>query len=158
MDWLSITGNFASIVGLMVSCFALVFAKGAQDAARQARAAVRKSNATEALSRIGDTANLLQASLENNQQHELLVRARDLGSEITRVRHRFERFLDVRSRSRLDESREQVSVISREIFARGMPETPAEKERILKICHNDIVAVLNEESAKIRASIESEEE
>ncbi|MBZ5567825.1 MAG: hypothetical protein LAN64_08235 [Acidobacteriia bacterium] len=158
MDWFSWTGSAASIAGLIVSAFALYFAKSASEAARAARTGVRKANASEALSRIGDTANLLQACVENDQRHEAVLRARDLVSDVSRYKLRYDRFLDAGSKARLDESRDQISVISRFLATRGVPETPAEKNRLLRICHNDVVAVLNEESARIVAAIEKEDE
>jgi hypothetical protein len=158
MTWLSIFGDLASIAGLIVSAFALVFAKAAKQAAREARIEVRRANAVEVLGRLGDTANLLQISLENNQQGELIVRARDLISEVSRFKFRYERFLDTDSRTRLDLAREQTSVISRSVSSRGMPTGATEKSRMLKICHQDIVAILNEESAKIKGAIEREQE
>jgi len=158
MRWLSIFGELASIAGLIVSTFALVFAKAAKTAAREARTEVRRANAVEVLGRIGDTANVLQACLENGQQSELLVRARDLMSEVSRFKLRYERFLDADSKARLDEAREQISVISRAVSVRGIPVVAAEKSKILRICHHDIVAILNEESAKIRGAIEREQE
>jgi hypothetical protein len=135
-----------------------VFAKGAKKAAYDAKMEVRRANAVEVLGRIGDTATLLQGCLENNQPNELLVRARDLISEVSRFKLRYERFLEGDSKARLDEAREQVSVISRSVSVRGLPTSTAERSRMLRIVHNNIVAILNEESAKIRAGIEKEQE
>lgn len=158
MTWLSIIGDLASIAGLIVSAFALVFAKEAKQAAREARGEVRKANAAEMLERIGNTATLLLAGLENNQHGETLVRARDLISEISRVKLRYERFLDPGSKIRLDEARAQIGVISQTVSIKGMPATAGEKRRILKICHQNVVGILNEESAKIKGAIEKEQE
>jgi len=158
MDSLSWAGNLASIAGLIVSGFALYYAKSARQAARDARKAVRKANASETLSKIGDTANLLQACVENDQREEAVLRARDLVSDVSRCKLRYDRFLDSGSRARLDEARGQVSVISRFLAARGVPATANDKSRLLRICHEDVVTVLNEESAKIIAAIEKEDE
>jgi hypothetical protein len=158
MDWFTSTGNFASIAGLVVTAFALYYARSAREAAREARKAVRKANASEALDRIGDTANLLQACVENDLQHEAVVRARDLVSDVSRYKLRYDRFLDTNSKTRLDEARGQISVISRSLATRGVPATPAEKNRLLRICHEEVVTVLNEESARIVAAIEKEDE
>jgi hypothetical protein len=132
MDWLSTVGNLASIAGLVLSAVILVFAKRAEEAAREARTAARKGNATEVLARIGDTANLLLGCLENNQQNEMLVRARDLISEISRFKLRYDQFLDSGSKARLDEARQQVSVISRSVSSRGLPQGPSEKKQDAK--------------------------
>ena len=67
MDWYSWTGNFASIAGLIVGVFTLLYAKSASEAARAARKGVRRANAGEAFSRIGDTANRLLACVEHDQ-------------------------------------------------------------------------------------------
>lgn len=158
MDWFAWTANLASIAGLIVSAFALYYAHSAAESAREARKEVRKANASEALSRIGDTATLLQACVENDQQSEAVLRARDLVSDVSKYKLRYARFLDVESMARLDEARDQISVISRFLATRGVPGTAAEKSRLLKISHEDVVTVLNEESAKIIAAIEREKE
>lgn len=158
MRWLSITGDLASIAGLIVSAFALVFAKAAKEAAREARSEIRRANAAEVLQRIGNTANLFQACLENNQQSELLIRARDLGTEISSFKLRYERFLDSGSKARLDVARGEIGIISREVLVKGMPASSPEKARMLNTCDKYIVKILNEESAKIRGAIEREQE
>ena len=158
MDRLSAVGNVASIIGLIASLLAIYYAKSAAKAARDARVAIRRANAKDMMARIGETATQLQACLENDQQLEAVVRARDLISEISRYKLRYERFLDVISRERVDGSRDQISVISRTLASRGIPNTPQQKDRLLRICHHEVVAVLNEESARIIAAIEKEDE
>lgn len=158
MDWVSWSGNLASMLGLVVAVFTLYYAHSASEAAREARKEVRKANASEALNKIGDTATSFQACVENDQQGDAVLRARDLVSDISRYKIRFSRFLDVDSKVRLDEARAQISVISRSLATRGAPATPADKSRLLRICHDDVVTVLNEESAKIIAAIERERE
>jgi len=101
---------------------------------------------------------LFQACVENDQREEAVLRARDLVSDVSRYKLRYDRFLDGGSRARLDEARGQISVISRFLAARGVPATAGDKRRLLKICHEDVVTVLNEESAKIIAAIEKEDE
>ena|SRR5208337_1340874 len=149
MDWFSWAGNLASIAGLIVTAFALHYAKTASEAARAATKAVRKANASEVLDRIGHTANLLQGCVENDQKEEAVLRARDLISDISRYKLRYDRFLDTGSKARLDEAKGQISVISRSLATKGVPTTSNEKNRLLRICHEDVVAVLNEESARI---------
>jgi hypothetical protein len=158
MDWYSWTGNFASIAGLIVGVFTFFYAKSASEAAQAARKGVRRANAGEAFSKLGDTANRLLASMEHDQHQEALLRAGDLVSDVSRYKLRYDRFLDAGSKARFDEAREQISVISRFLATRGAPGSPAEKNRLLKICHDDVVVVLNEESAKIIAAIEKEDE
>ncbi len=158
MDWFSWLANFASITGLIATIFALYYARSATQAARAARKEVRKANAIEALGRIGDMANLLQACVETDQQHEAVVRARDLVSDVSRYKLRYERFLDPGSKAHLDEARAQIGVISRSLATGGVPATPDAKKRLLRICHENVVIVLNEESAKILAAIEKEDE
>jgi uncharacterized protein YijF (DUF1287 family) len=158
MDLFSSLANFASIAGLVATIFAVYYAKSARQAAREARKGVRRANTTEALGRIGDTANLLQACVETDQPHEAVVRARDLVSDVSRYKLRYERFLDPRSRARLDEARAQIGVISRSLTTAGVPATLEAKKRLLRICHENVVIVLNEESARILAGIEKEDE
>jgi hypothetical protein len=158
MDWFSWAGNLASIAGLIVTAFALYYAKTASQAARETKVAIRKANASEALDRIGHTANLLQGCVENDQREEAVVRARDLTSDLSRYKLRYDRFLDSSSKARLDEAREQIGVISRSLATKGLPSTSNEKNRLLRICHREVVTVLNEESARIIAAIEKEDE
>jgi hypothetical protein len=158
MDWFSWTGNLASIAGLILSAFILWYAKSATKAARAATKGVRKANAGEALTRIGEVAGLLQACVENDQKQEAIVRARDLVSEVSKYKLRYGRFLDPHSKARFDEARDQISVILRSLITKGIPDTPPEKNKLLRICHNDVVIVLSEESAKIVAAIEKEDE
>jgi len=101
MSWFNWSANLASIVGLIATIFALLYARTAAQAARDARRGVRRANATEVLGKIGDTANLLQACVETDQQHEAVVRARDLVSDVSRYKLRDERFLDPGSKARL---------------------------------------------------------
>src|SRR5579863_3746099 len=158
MPWLSIIGDWASIAGLFVSAFALAFAKAAKQAAKDARTEVRKANAVEVLARISDTANSLQASLENNHKIELIVRARDLMSDLNHFKLRYERFLDSSSKVRLDVARSEIGIIRETVSIKGMPNNDVEKSRMLKTWRQYVVEILNEESAKIKAVIEREQE
>ena len=158
MDWFSWSGNLASIVGLGITILAVCYAKSASKAARDARSEVRRANATEIIGRIGDNASLLQACVENDQKEEAVVRARDLVSDLSRFKLRYGRFLDAGSKGRLDEARAQISVVSRSLSSQGVPATSTKKSRLLQICHESVVTVLNEESAKIVAVIEKEDE
>ncbi|MGA2688151.1 MAG: hypothetical protein ABSE85_08785 [Candidatus Korobacteraceae bacterium] len=158
MDWFSWAGNLASIAGLIVTAFAVYYAKTARQAARDATKAVRKANASEVLDRIGHTSNLLQGCVENDQREEAIVRARDLISDVSRYKLRYDRFLDTGSQARLNEARAQIGIISRLLATKGIPTTSAGKNRLLRTCHENVVTVLNEESAKIIAAIEKENE
>lgn len=158
LDWMGVVGDVAGVAGLVLTAFALHYAKSARQAAREARASVRKANASETMLKIGETATSFQACVENDQLHEAVVRARDLMSELSRYKLRYGTFLDVQGKERMDAAREQVSVISRSLSSRGRPATPEQKNRLLRICHDEIASVLNEESARILAVIEKEQE
>ncbi|HWS97277.1 MAG TPA: hypothetical protein VN620_12490, partial [Candidatus Methylomirabilis sp.] len=47
--------------------------------------------------------------VENDNREEAIVRARDLISEISRYKLRYDRFLDVNSKTRLDQAAEKVA-------------------------------------------------
>ena len=158
MDWFSWSGNLASILGLGVAAFTLYYARSARGAAREARKEVRKANASEVLNKIGDNAILLQACVEHDQHSDAVLRARDLVADISQYKIRYARFLDPGSMARLDEARAQISVISRFLVTRGASATDADKSRLLRICHSDVVTVLSEESARIIAALEREKE
>ena len=155
--WLSLAADWSSIAGLVVTIFVLIYAKRADEAARAARREIRRGNTSEALSELSRTAGLLRSTVENDQISEAIVRSRDLIAELSRSRLRWERYLPEASRTRLDESREQISVISRSLATKGAPATPVQKDKLLRICHEVVVAP-GEESARILSAIESEDE
>lgn len=138
--------------------FCSLLCEDRRQAARDATKAVRKANASEVLDRIGHTSNLLQGCVENDQREEAIVRARDLISDVSRYKLRYDRFLDTGSQARLNEARAQIGIISRLLATKGIPTTSAGKNRLLRTCHENVVTVLNEESAKIIAAIEKENE
>lgn len=156
-DWLPFGGNVASVIGLGVSALALRAATNAAKAARQARSEVRRANASEVWEQMREAANQLRASVENNQVQEAIVRSRDLISVLSRARLRWERFMLGETRERIDETRAQIHVISRSLSVGGAPTTSKEKTRLLNYCNN-IVIVLSEESGRIIAAVEREQE
>lgn len=112
LPWLTPVADIASIAGLIFSWLAFRYAKSADTAARQARAEVRRANATEILGYLSKTAESFQTALENKNPHEAVVRARDLFSNLSAFKDRYDRFVGLDSKVRFDEAREQVSVIS----------------------------------------------
>ncbi len=157
MNWFDFAGSLASIGGLFVSALALRAATKAAAAARQARAEVRRANAVELLNQMREVANQVRASVENSQVQEAVVRSRDLISELSRARLRWERFMLDDTKRRIDETRAQIHVISRSLSVNGVPATQREKARLLNYC-NQVGIVLSEESGRIIAAIEREQE
>jgi hypothetical protein len=140
----NLIAGIASIVGLVISIWTLIVATGAQTAAREAREAVRKGNAAEEFRNLSGLANELLSHVEADQIPTALMRARDLMSAMSMASSRWGRFLPVGSRNNFGEAYAQISVISRSLSANGVPSTPQQKDKLLKICHGVIQAMSNE--------------
>jgi hypothetical protein len=149
--------NIASILGLIASLAAWRAASNARDAARQARQEVRLGNAAEKLNNLSTRATELLALVERDEPIAATLRGRDLTSELVHTRLRWERFLSAESKVALSTAVAQVQEISLKIATKGIPETPQGKQRLLTFCHS-VNQVLNAESAKMLAEIESQGE
>ena len=144
---LNVFAGFASIVGLVFSYLAWRKAAGAEQAAREARSAVRQSNAGEELAMLGEIAKELLACAQNDQIEVALVRSRDLLSGITRARHRWEAFLLEDSSVQIDRAAKSVGRISRALSVGRDSISPTIKQKLVKSCH-EVAELLAEEVGK----------
>jgi len=153
----TIFAGIASILGLGFSFAAWREARKAVSAAQEARKAVRKGNAAEALKDLNRDASQLLAFIQTGQYQAASVRAGDLFAQIRAVKGRWERFLSPEAGDNLDEAQARVKKISNSLSS---PEAnvPEEARKKLMEYGHFVVGILSDESSKIIAVIEAEEE
>jgi biopolymer transport protein ExbB/TolQ len=151
-----ITG-IASILGLGFSIAAWLEAREAASAAKEARKAVRKSNAAEVLKDLNRNASELLAFIQADQYQAAGVRARDLFTQIRTAKSRWERFLAAEAAENLDDAQSKVKKISNALASHEVGPSAGAKQKLMQYAHA-VVGILSEESGKIVGRIEAEEE
>jgi hypothetical protein len=151
-----ITG-IASILGLGFSIAAWLEAREAASEAKQARKAVRRSSAAEMLTELNHNASELLAFIQSDQFQAASVRARDLFGQIRSARRRWERFFTAEAGANLDNAQSKVKEISNSLMRKGLVVPPRAKWRLMEYGHL-VIGILSDESSKIVATIEAEEE
>ena len=151
-----ITG-IASILGLGFSIAAWHEAQRAASAAQEARKAVRKSNAADVLKDLNRDAAELLAFIQSSQYQAAGVRARDLFSQIRSAKGRWERFLAQEGPGNLDEAQARVKKISNFLVSPDVNVSEDAKKKLMEYGHV-VVGILADQSSKIVAMIEVEEE
>ncbi len=146
--FLGVAASVASLIGVFFSFFAWRRARGAEAAAKEAREAVRQGNAAEAFQGLSVKAKDMLASLQGDNFQAASQRGRDLISEISQAKQRWEYLLEPASQARLDQTCRQVGRLSLALSRREADITPKAKERALKFCH-EVTATLAEETGKI---------
>jgi hypothetical protein len=154
---LDLIAGLASIIGLGISIWTLIVATGARKAANEAREAVRKGNAAEELKNLSRVADEFLSYIEAGEASAAVLRARDLMSATSMASRRWQRFLTVEDRNKLEEAYAQISVISRSLSTNGAPSTPQQKDKMLKICHS-VVRAMSEGTGTLYSGIEESEE
>jgi hypothetical protein len=153
----NIIAGIASLLGLGFSIAAWRGALRAESAAQQARKAVRKSNAAEVLRDLNRDASELLGFIQSGQYQAAGVRARDLFTQIRAARSRWERFLAAEAASNLRGAQVKIEKISNSLRS-ASPDVPEVAQKKLMEYGHGVVAILSEESSKIIAVIEAEEE
>jgi hypothetical protein len=148
----------ASLVGLCVSVWTLLVAKGARKAAKEAREAVRKGNAAEEFKTLSRIADEFLSHIDADQNEAAVLRARDLMSASSLASRRWGRFLSTEDRNNLEEAHGQISVIARSLSTTVGPLTPQQKDKLLKICHTVVRSVSNNAGTLFSKSEGSEEQ
>jgi hypothetical protein len=148
-----ITG-IASILGLGFSVAAWLEARKAVSAAQEARKAVRRASASEVFKDLNRDASELLAFVQECNYGAAGVRARDLFAHIRAAKGRWERFLTQDSRDNLDEAHAKVKEISKSLAS---PKAYMASRRLMEYAHF-VVGILSDESSKMIARIEAEEE
>lgn len=164
MVFFAILSGIASIVGLGFSIAAWYEARNAKreaqnavSAAQEARKAVRKGGVAEVLKELNHNASELVSFVQNDQFQAASVRARDLFSQIGAARQRWERFLSEGGSANLNEAQAKVKKISNALMRHEGGVPPEAKGKLLDYSHV-VVAILIDESSRIVAAIEMEEE
>ena len=155
VDIAGIAGLFVSTAGLWFSVKAWRRAAAAEQAARDAREAVRRGNAAEDLGLLASRANELLACVQNEQIEAAALRGRDLVSGIHQARVRWSAYFpSPEVEQRLDEIGRDVEKISKALTIRKGEITPAERDRLLNFCHKAL-RILSVEAGKMASHIES---
>lgn len=150
---LNIAGGLASLAGFVFSGLAWRRATGAENAARQARDAVRRSNAGEDLQALSEKAEDLLCCTQNDQFEAVLLRSRDLLIGIPQARHRWQAFLTDDSLKQIEKAIKEIGRVSGALSAGRAAITPEVREKLLKSCH-EVAKVLAEELGKTRRRAE----
>ena len=149
----SIFGAGLSVFGLLYSYRAAQRAQAATEAAREAKEAVRRSNAGEELKALSEMAKELLRSMQGGQFEAAKLRSTDLLASIAIARHRWKIFLLDDSPKQMDELTRTLGRISRAISAPNIADSPGATEKVIKSCH-EVVVLLADESGKLLKQME----
>jgi hypothetical protein len=122
-------GNLASLVGLVFSFLAFVFAKRASAAAREARDAAMRQSLVEYLNGLARIAAELVAHLRSGMNDMALLRIGDLMDQTSYLIGRWESRLPKKSKDNLSRAQEQLLSIHQALDAVGDP-TPEDRARL----------------------------
>jgi type II secretory pathway pseudopilin PulG len=148
--------GWASILGFLLTILTLWAARSAAKAAKEARAEVRSGNAVEEFRHLQNLGGEFLSFLENNQIEAALVRSRDLMSAMRHASRRWSNLIPEAEGRSYGESAAQISVIATTLAARGAPENPREKQKLLRICH-DVLQTISVVAGTVTAHMESRE-
>ena len=155
VDIASIAGLFVTMAGLWYSVKAWRGAIAAEKAAKEAREAVRRGNAADELQLLAGLAKELLACVQNEQPQAAAVRGRDLVAGINQARLRWRAYFpSPEVEQRLEQIGTEVEKISKALSIRKGQITAAERERLLKFCHNAL-RILSGEAGRMASHIES---
>jgi len=155
VDIAGIAGLFVSTAGLWFSVKAWRRAAAAEQAAKDAREAVRRGNAAEELKLLASLASELLACVQNQQVEAAALRGRDLVSGIHQARVRWSSYFpSPEVESRLEEIGRDVEKVSSTLTIRKGEITPTDRDRLLKFCHKTL-RILSEEAGRMASHMES---
>lgn len=154
--------GIASILGLLVGIFSLVFsikawkkATGAEKAAKEAHEAVRRGNAADELQLLAGLAKELLACVQNEQALAAAVRGRDLVAGINQARLRWRAYFpSPEVEQRLEGIGTEGEKISKALSIRKGEITAPERERLLKFCHNAL-SILSGEAGRMAGHVDT---
>ena len=153
MTVLDVAAGVASITGLVVTVFAWLRARGAEQAAKQAAEAVRQANAVEDFERLHARAKELAASVQRGHIDAACLCARDLVSGVGQAKERWTVSSD--SRRKLDRTAKKLAEVSVALAGRGTTLTPEELDQLVRFV-NDVQAALSEEAGKVLRALANE--
>ena len=151
----SLSGLLVGILGLVFSVKAWKKATAAEQAAKEAREAVRRGNAAEELQLLVGLAKELLSCVQNEQAQAAAVRSRDLVSGINQARMRWRTcFPSADVGQSLEEIGKEVEQISKVLSNRKGDINPTEREKLLNFCHKAL-RILSGEAGRMAGHIES---
>jgi hypothetical protein len=154
VDIASISGLFVGIAGVWYSVKAWRRATAAEQAANEAREAVRRGNAADDLELLATLANELLECVEYEQLQAAAARGRDLISGISKARMRWRAcFPSADVEKSLKEVGKGVEEISNLLSIRKGDITPTERENVLNFCHKAL-RILKGEAGRMANYIE----
>jgi len=137
-------GNSASLIGLVFSILAFVFAKSASAAAREARDAVMRQSLSEDMSSAARIAGEVVMYLRTERSEMALLRIGDLMRQASYLVARWEARLPKKSKDNLARAREQLRPMEAVLTKRGAGLDPQEKAQ-LSLDAQRVSEIFNEE-------------
>ncbi len=132
----SIVGRIVGIVRFGFTWAAWTRAKAAEEAAREAREAVRNGTAPEGLQALRDKANEFFECVQQDQIDAACLRARDLAAGISHAKERWQSyFTSPKSANALEEAGSKVEEVSRTLTTRRTNLTSREKDKVWRFCN-----------------------
>jgi hypothetical protein len=157
IEYLDISGIFASWVGLLVSAWTLIVAKGAKRAAEAASANIWRISAAADFQEMAQRAKELLNHVQGRRGALATVRASDLLHLLQSGKARWFHLLDQESRENLTFSQEKLATISKSLSIDQIPENPRLFRELSNGC-NDLLIRLSTEAGRIQMNAESKNE
>jgi hypothetical protein len=149
-------GDAASLAGLVISVFTLLFARRASKAAEEARDSVLRQTLRQDMEACGRLATDIEAFVELGQIDCAGLRARDLMHQIAFLRARWETKLPEQSQNSLLMAHKQLEYIQREMSKLPTAAmTPRARKLLTQACHEVSIIFSRERGA---ATAQSERE
>jgi len=146
-EWAAFFGylaDAATVAGLVISVLAWRRASGAEQAAKEARAAIRQANAAESLQALRTKAREFLLSVQRDQRDVAALFCAELLSETTVAIRRWP--LPVDSADRLQRSVKYLKLAST-VLAGAVTAEPVDKGRLLEAAH-EMLGALSEATGK----------
>ena len=153
-DWFDHMNSVVGFVGLTLTVWAVIAARGAKAAADEARNAVRRKGASDDFAKLASMAGKLVGAIQSEQAAEAVVRVSDLAAEIPRDRAKFERYLGADSVKLMVIESRLVQLAAR-LFA---PDPLSDDEAVQRAASDarEVSRVLNEVSGRLMDRREEE--
>jgi hypothetical protein len=149
-------GDMASLVGLVISVFTLIFARRASKAAEEARDSVLCQTFRQDMEACGRLATDIEAFVALGQNDCAGLRVRDLMHQIAFLDARLEMKLERQSRSNLSVAHQQLAYIHQEISKIPVAEmTPRARKLLTRACH-EVSTIFSRERGAATAEAERE--
>jgi hypothetical protein len=135
-DWnwlLAIAGTVASIAGVVFSCMAWVQAKGAKEAAEEARNAVKTRDTAHEFTKLATDAKDLLAAVQGRQRDKAIAAADDLTHLLIIALERRASYLPEGFKAEV--CIRNLQSISMSLGTDDFPDEPSKKRQLLDRCH-----------------------